>query len=124
GYLLARASDTIADTEGVEVDQRLSLLMGYAESVANGDPSANWPREMIAHATEGEVRLLERVPGILAWLARIDPHQADLIREVVGTIIGGQSLDLRRFADAGPGRPVALPDVDSLDDYTWRVAGC
>ena len=124
GYLLARASDTIADTEGVAVDRRISLLTAYADSVAHGDPSPAWPEEMVTHATAGEARLLERVPEILAWLARIDARQAVLIREVVAIIIGGQLGDLRHFAGADAEHPVALPDPQALDDYTWSVAGC
>jgi len=124
GYLLARASDTIADTEGVSVDRRVSLLTDYADSVAHGDPPPAWPEEMVTHATEGEARLLYRVPQILDWLSGIDARQAELIREVVATIIGGQLGDLKWFARASGDSPVPLPDPQALDDYTWSVAGC
>ena len=124
GYLLARTSDTIADTEGVPADARADLLTNYADSVSSGDPLPAWPKVMLTEATEGESRLLARAPEILAWLSRIDERQAELIREVVATIIGGQLLDLRRFAGADADHPVSLPEAAALDDYTWRVAGC
>jgi farnesyl-diphosphate farnesyltransferase len=79
---------------------------------------------MLAEASQGEARLLARAQEILGWLSRIDERQAGLIREVVATIIGGQHLDLQRFAGANGDQPVSLPDAASLDDYTWRVAGC
>ena len=46
------------------------------------------------------------------------------MREVVGIIIGGQQLDLERFAGADGENPVALADDAALEDYAWRVAGC
>ena len=124
GYLLARTSDTIADTEGVTTEVRLRLLMDYAASVSRDLPLPAWPEAMMAGAAQGEARLLARAPEILDWLSRIDERQAELIREVVATIIGGQLLDLRRFAAADADHPVALPDAAALDDYTWCVAGC
>ena len=46
------------------------------------------------------------------------------IREVLSLITSGQELDLRRFAGASPGQPVALGTEAELEDYTYRVAGC
>ncbi|WAC21437.1 squalene/phytoene synthase family protein [Luteolibacter sp. SL250] len=124
GYLLARTSDTIADTEGVPVEERLSLLGAFAESVGVGAALPAWPERMLEAATAGEAAMLARAPGILGWLERTEARQAGLVREVVTIIISGQSLDLTRFSGAGKELPVALMDAEELDDYTWRVAGC
>ncbi|HVJ45048.1 MAG TPA: squalene/phytoene synthase family protein [Luteolibacter sp.] len=124
GYLIARTSDTIADTEGLPVQARSGLLEDYADSIAHGGPLPIWPEEMLGNATQGERALLERADAILDWLGGIDPQQARLIREVVATIIGGQLMDLRIFGCADVSNPIALPDVASLDTYTWSVAGC
>ncbi|MBX3739363.1 MAG: squalene/phytoene synthase family protein [Akkermansiaceae bacterium] len=124
GYLLARTSDTIADTEGVAVEERLSLLAAFAASVAEGAALPVWPEKLLLAATPGEAAMLARAPEILRWLAGMEQGQAGLVREVVATIISGQSLDLTRFADAEMGKPVALANAAELEDYTWCVAGC
>ncbi len=124
GYLIARTSDTIADTDGVPVAERLSLLEDYADSISRGDPLPAWPESILSHADAGERRLLERAGAVLGWLGRIDDGQATLVREVVATIIGGQLMDLRTFGSADAAHPIALPDTSSLDTYTWCVAGC
>ena len=124
GYLLARTSDTIADTEGVPVEQRLRLLMDYADSLASGDPLPVWPAVMLEHATPGEAALLERAGDVVGWLGRLEQRQAELVREVVATIISGQTLDLTQFAGADESHPVAIAGAADLEDYTWRVAGC
>jgi farnesyl-diphosphate farnesyltransferase len=67
---------------------------------------------------------LEAREEVLDWLERLPGSEATLVREVVEIIIGGQMLDLERFARADRERPVALPDDAALDDYAWRVAGC
>jgi farnesyl-diphosphate farnesyltransferase len=124
GYLLARTSDTIADTEGLAVEERLSLLAAFAASVAEGAAPPVWPEKLPVAATPGEAAMLSRAPEILHWLTCMDVGKAELIREVVATIISGQSLDLTRFANAERGKPVALANAGDLEDYTWRVAGC
>ncbi len=124
GYLLARTSDTIADTEGLVVKERLSLLEAFAASVAEGAALPVWPERLLADATPGEARMLARAPEMLGWLERIGPAEGRLVREVVAIIISGQTLDLTRFADVGIGKPVALKGASELEDYTWRVAGC
>ncbi len=124
GYLLARTSDTLADTEGVPVAERVELLNGYAKSISRGDALPAWPEVMLAQAAPGEARLLARARDVLDWLSDADPRQAELVRKVAATIIGGQLLDLRRFGAADAGNPVALRDARELEDYAWSVAGC
>lgn len=124
GYLLARTSDTIADTASVPADLRLELLDRYAGAVETGRGMSAWPAPLLEGAEPKERRLLERSAAIFEWLDRIDPAEAALIREVVRTIISGQMLDLQRFAGASATEPVALIDEAALEDYAWRVAGC
>ena len=125
GYLLARTSDTIADTATIPVAERLRLLSRYAEAVANGG-RCGFESEMAlkAAADPREAILLERGDEILDWLARTPVAEASLVREVVAIIISGQTLDLVRFAQATETSPVALKSAAELEDYAWRVAGC
>ncbi len=116
GYLLARASDTIADTESLPVPERLRALETFRRAVAGEEPELVLPEV----PDEKEQRLLERVDLLLEWLRALPGAEAALIREVVEIIISGQRLDLERF---GSGRAV-MPDDAALEDYAWRVAGC
>lgn len=123
-YLIARTSDTIADTPGVPVDDRLGLLAAYAESVESGSSPPAWPVALLENALPAERRLLEQADAILGELLRRGKEERKLIREVIAIIVSGQALDLRRFANATAEHPVALVDDAALEDYTFRVAGC
>jgi len=121
-YLLARASDTLADTEAVDPGRRIALLRGFEEEIRGGDP--DWRADLgdfldrQRHA--GERVLLERLREIFATLDRLGAGEAAEVREVVATICGGQALDLERFG----GGPAALAGDAELRDYCHRVAGC
>ena len=124
-YLLARASDTLADTAAAPPELRLECLDGFAQAIAGTASPPRWPVAMISAVSDPRERvLLDEVAALCAWLERLPAPEAGLVREVVGIIIGGQRLDLVRFAGAAPGRPVVLADDVALEDYTWRVAGC
>lgn len=125
GYLLARTSDTLADTSGIPVEARLAALEAFALAVAHGGQAPVWDPALLSAVTDPrERRLLDSTDRLLDWLRRLPPAEADLVREVLETIISGQALDLERFAHASCGHPVALEDDAALEDYTWRVAGC
>lgn len=125
GYLLARTSDTLADTSAAPPDQRLDALDSFAHAVASDAPPPCWQQTLLnAIADPRERALLDRAPALLAWLRALPPGEAALVREVVAIIISGQRLDLQRFATATRQQPIALPDDATLDDYAWRVAGC
>jgi farnesyl-diphosphate farnesyltransferase len=127
GYLLARASDTLADTAGVPVDDRLDLLDGFADELKG--KGSGWRRDRLqsfirCQSHEGEKVLLERLDDCFAELASLDALQSDAVRKTVGTIISGQRLDLVRFDEAGKENPRALKNEEELEDYCYRVAGC
>lgn len=123
-YLLARTSDTIADSAKAPAELRMSCLEMFHESI-HGCQAPRWPLPLLNGITDPrERRLMETTADWLAWLNALPAGQAALVREVVGIIIGGQQLDLRRFAGADAGNPVSLTDDSDLEDYTWRVAGC
>ncbi|WP_367872940.1 phytoene/squalene synthase family protein [Luteolibacter sp. Populi] len=127
GYLLARASDTIADTPGIPVDDRLELLDAFGARIAGKD--SLWRRDKLKNFialqdNDAERVLLERLDEAFDQLTALDALQADAVRDVVTTIIGGQRLDLVRFDDAKKSLPKALRTEDELEDYCYRVAGC
>ena len=138
-YLLARTTDTIADTELVPPAQRLAALQALRGRIL-GTSAAPLDFGALARsqAAPAERALLENVEAALAALQKLSAADLQLTRAVLDTITSGQELDLQRFAvgssafrrqDASPpegGTPniIALRTDAELDDYTYRVAGC
>ena len=124
-YLLARTTDTIADTGLVAPEQRLEALRALRERIQG---RREMPLDLGTLARQQGSRaegiLLEKCEASLGVLRRLPEPDAQLVREVLDTITSGQELDLRRFATASAGSLVALGTDDELDDYTYRVAGC
>jgi farnesyl-diphosphate farnesyltransferase len=132
-YLLARTTDTVADTEILPVEQRLAALQKLRERIL-GQSSArlNFGELAKQQGAPAEKQLLEKVEDSLAALSAFSAEDQNLTREVLVTITSGQELDLKRFASIAPAREgarpndkiVALQTAAELDDYTYRVAGC
>jgi farnesyl-diphosphate farnesyltransferase len=120
-YLLARASDTIADSATIPAAERTGFLERHARQVAGLSDPAPWPSALIdGTPDEMEKRLLQCQLQVLEALHALSLEEIRLIREVVEIIISGQKLDLERFGE----KSGVLPNTAALDDYTWRVAGC
>jgi farnesyl-diphosphate farnesyltransferase len=124
-YLLARTTDTVADTELVPLEQRLDLLRQLRERILGLHTK---PLELTELArrqgTPAERVLLERVEESLALLNDFSATDQTHIREVLRVISSGQELDLNRFSKASVKNIVSLRTDAELDDYTYRVAGC
>jgi len=115
-YLLARATDTIADTDAVPRAKRIVLLREFQSLTrvpALGALAEN-------QALPAERLLLERLDECLALLDTFTTVDRRLIQQLLNTIITGQIFDLETF----PGNLVALGDDAALDRYTYLVAGC
>lgn len=125
GYLLARTSDTLADTAAIPVAERLRCLDEFGQAVAHGGDVPRW-RPAVLDAVEDprERWLLECSAAVFEGLEELPEGEADLVREVLAVIVSGQKLDLERFGAATGDAPIALPDEAALEDYAWRVAGC
>jgi len=119
-YLLARASDTLADTVEVPVERRLEVFDGFVARLEGAAESADLDafREHQTHA--GERSLLGMVDRLFGALGELPEEERRLVREVIATIVGGQRLDLKRTRG---GFWQARDDAE-LEDYCWRVAGC
>jgi farnesyl-diphosphate farnesyltransferase len=124
-YLLARTTDTIADTELVPPAQRLDALQKLRERIL-GQSSAplNFGELAQKQNLSAEKLLLEKVEDSLSALQKFSEADQKLIRDVLTTITSGQELDLRRFANPSAEKIIALQTEAELDDYTYRVAGC
>lgn len=124
-YLLARATDTVADSEVLPVDERLQSLATLRDRVlgVRAEP-VEFDRLAKNQALPAERELLTRVEEAIAVLAGFACFDRCCVRTVMQVITSGQELDLRRFAGASQDRIVALERAGDLDDYTFRVAGC
>ncbi len=123
-YLLARTTDTIADTPIIAVDLRLEALGALRERIMGTNQVRLEFRSLAENqGLPAERVLLERVEEALTILESFSEADQKLIREVLSIIISGQELDLKRFG-AGGKKIVALETAEELDDYTYKVAGC
>jgi farnesyl-diphosphate farnesyltransferase len=131
-YLLARTTDTVADTELVPLAQRLEALRQLRERILGGSSAPLAFGELVRQqGLPAEKLLLEKAGDSLAVLRDFSARDQQLIQEVLATIISGQELDLQRFASGSGGGeragdpPIrALETAAELEDYTYRVAGC
>ena len=125
-YLLARATDTIADTATIPAATRLTTLLAFARVLAGEsdfEAVAESLRDFAARQNDpAERKLIENQRACVDWLATMGPADRDDIRAVLQTIVRGQELDIRRFAD--PAVVTSLRSATELDEYTYLVAGC
>lgn len=125
-YLLARASDTIADTPEPPAELRTEALRSLAKAIQGDAPieTATGIRNSFAplQSNEAEQALIDSLPAILEWLEFLDDRDRREVREVLRRINKGQMLDLKRF---GVGAGIqSLPTGADLDEYIYLVAGC
>lgn len=122
-YLLARASDTIADTADAPASVRLRHLAEFGEMIRTGRrESLPALQREICPTDHGERELIAKIDRCLAWLDSLPAPDRAEIAAVMGKIIRGQTLDLQRF-DGGK-QIIALKSAAELDEYTYLVAGC
>ncbi len=132
-YLLARATDTVADTGWVPVDVRLRTLADLRDRILgtrsqpvdfSGLIVEAMPPAGAAGGNDAERVLLLKLEEAVRILETYSEEDRRLIRTVLEVITGGQELDLRRFETGATGSLRALASEAELDDYAYRVAGC
>src|SRR5438128_2675150 len=126
GYLLARASDTIADTTNLPPASRAEKLQLLARGI-QGEALGNAIADLIAsfarlQTNKSERVLIESLQPCLDWLDQSEVADREEIRSVLEDINRGQLRDLERFQN--PKGVTALETSADLDDYTYLVAGC
>jgi farnesyl-diphosphate farnesyltransferase len=124
-YLLARATDTIADTELVPAASRLEHLEALRQRISGVRKEPFEAAELAdRQSSTAEAILLRRIEEGIAALNSLSAEDQKEIRWVLDIITSGQRLDLEHFGNPAPGSIVALKRARDLDDYTYRVAGC
>ena len=120
-YLLARISDTIADTEALPKEERLIFLSEIGSSIEGSGPISDFTDMTFGDGlTDGESLLLRKSHLCLAWLETIEGVNLASIQKVMRSIIKGQSDDLNRFSSD---HLESLSSEEELEDYTYDVAG-
>lgn len=130
-YLLARASDTIADTQAVAKVERIEMLQQMCEAIGNPSVGATFLSRLQAMGRSrqecrsyAEAALLDRLDQCLSMLYIVSESDQKRISELLQTIITGQIFDLEKFPGESEKELVALADDKELDRYTYMVAGC
>ena len=122
-YLLARATDTVADTPAGTIPQRLGLLERLGMR-AQGSPDAALVTDLTAfaaHCTDPhEQALLRQIAPCLNALDHQPAADQTAIRRVLAAITEGQRWDLAAL----DGPQAGVQTEAELSRYTWLVAGC
>ncbi len=127
GYLLARATDSVADTSDAPAAQRAEVLRQMGQAVCGQLSSeAEWQLLILlqgemaqAQRNPAESRLLQRFGEALAALRNCPPEEQQLVHRVLTTIVEGQLWDISYFEE----HPAVTSDEQTLT-YTYLVAGC
>jgi farnesyl-diphosphate farnesyltransferase len=125
-YLLARTTDTVADTTRIPGTARMEALKMLSDGI-QGKGSREIVVNQVAsfvplQENAAERTLLDSLPDCLEWLEQTDGPDRDDIRAVLEKITHGQMLDLHRFDN--PAQVRTLQTAADLDEYTYLVAGC
>lgn len=126
-YLLARATDTIADTTQMAPPARREKLATLGAAI-EGDAAARAAISRLASSfatlqqDPHERALILALPQCLAWLDALGNADQRDVRTVLRHITLGQSLDIERFGNDT--QVCALATAAELEEYTWLVAGC
>ena len=114
-YLLARASDTIADSGAIPLERRIVILEELRRSLG-GDAFDIWqPKTHEGELSNNDGELIRAVPQLIAaW--KVSPDRKELM-SLWQFIVEGQLSDLTRFpSEVTLGR-------DELERYCFLVAG-
>src|SRR5436309_5020706 len=134
-YLLARTTDTVADTTEIARAVRMEALKVLSEGIQGKASSGLVINQVVSFVplqeNAAERTLLDSLPACLSWLEQTAEADRDDIRAVLEKITHGQMLDLHRFDPPTDGFAVAnnpaevraLQTACDLDEYTYLVAG-
>ena len=132
GYLLARTSDTIADTTKAPIAERRLLLRQFRDLV-QAVPISLSDAELLHRdlnnklapnlTDQGEKNLIGQAETCFQWLASVTDGEYVAIKTVLGEINKGQLNDLDLFSDSSEDEPHFLANEDELITYTDQVAG-
>lgn len=122
-YLLARATDSVADACGAPLSRRVAALRQMSAAIAgeavDAEGMMHTLRAELTPQKASERALLARFDEALSAARALPAPQLGLVRRVLDTILQGQLWDLSFFEE----HTQVLSD-EQTRLYTYRVAGC
>ena len=125
-YLLARATDSVADTSSATIEKRKLVLIEMGRAIESlkaeekvGD--VEFLPEDVVHAqqNEGERVLLSRFGECLTLARSLPEEELLLVKRVLKIIVEGQLWDLTYFE-----LNLGVSSAEETDRYAYQVAGC
>lgn len=119
GYLLARATDAVADASAADPERKLEMLRAARDDLGREAITGYAPETWAAlQRHPAESRLLAALPALWRRMHGLDTPARERLAIVMGHILEGQIFDLERFT------PGAAPLTgEELERYTYLVAG-
>ncbi|MCC6809897.1 MAG: squalene/phytoene synthase family protein [Deltaproteobacteria bacterium] len=128
-YLVARAADTVADTEVIPRGERAALLGALKQAIVAPELAQATSAKIkgalagtsaVAPGNAQETALMQALDTCLAALHRFEPFDLLATERVLDTLLTGMQRDLERF----DGRLYVLPTLADLDEHCYFAAGC
>ena len=128
-YLFARAADTIADAGHMDRNARMALLQQFKLQFVRqrfdwDDIAAIRAMSGPQQQHPGERRLMQHLEDYFRIYEGFGLEDQEAIRRLLTILVSGMEMDLERFPGESDDRLTALPSMDDLDTYMYRVAGC
>lgn len=128
-YLLARAADTIADTDLIERPRRMEILNRFQEQCTSKSIAWNEVKSIQQavgplQADSAERVLLQRLDDVFRLFLECSPDDRRLIQKLMATLTRGMVMDLQAFPGHDATQLQAFQTFEELDRYTYHVAGC
>ncbi len=124
-YLLARAADSMTDSDQIERQVRLQYLQQFLIFLSQNltIESKKFCDLLTPLLSDiGEKKLIHNLPDILASFHQLPEEDKNRVKTVVQTLIEGMQRDLNIFTQ--PEKIIALKNSQALEEYTYLVAGC
>jgi len=124
-YLLARAADSMTDSDQIASQARTDYLQELLTliSQASQDQSNKLSKTLMPLINDpGEYKLIQCLPEIIDCFHQLGNKDKALVQDVVKTLVQGMQNDLNIFNSET--HIIALKDQQCLEKYTYLVAGC
>jgi len=124
-YLLARAADSMTDSDEIDNKTRLSYLDNLLNDLVdkNAPNAVSIALSLTVHISDkGEKKLIQNLPNIIHQFHALEDEDKNQIKNVVTTLITGMQMDLTTFENTTT--ITALKNQQTLEKYIYLVAGC
>lgn len=127
-YLFCRIADTITDTNSLLQSEKIQALQLFRKQFVIPVPSLDDLQQLqtlfLQKSVErGEHELFFYIPHIFNFFKRLSFADQQLLQELVLNLTRGMEMDLAYFGGQQMQALRALPDLATLDLYTYYVAG-